>query len=156
MAKMKIIAGEKIEMARVFDEAGVALPVTRIQLVDVAGLVVGSDVTISGVSKGKGFAGVVKRHGFHGGPRTHGQSDRERAPGAIGSGTTPGRVLPGKRMAGRMGGTRVTIRGLRVVAVEPEAKILAVLGSVPGPRGMALEIKLAEAVAEVQSDGDQS
>lgn len=94
----------------------------------------GDAVRVTGVSKGKGFAGVVKRHGFAGGPRTHGQSDRERAPGSVGSGTTPGRVYRGKRMAGRMGNDRVTVRGLSVVAINPETNILTVKGLVPGGR----------------------
>ncbi|MFQ5451947.1 MAG: 50S ribosomal protein L3, partial [Candidatus Paceibacterota bacterium] len=72
-------------------------------------------VSVTGTSKGKGFAGVVKRHGFAGGPRTHGQSDRERAPGSIGASATPSRVMRGKRMAGRMGGERVTVKGITVV-----------------------------------------
>ncbi len=95
-------------------------------------LAVGDKVTITGTSKGKGFAGVVKRHGFMGGPRTHGQSDRERAPGSIGQTTTPGRVYRGKRMAGRMGNDRVTLRKLQVVAVDAEKNILTVKGLVPG------------------------
>lgn len=92
----------------------------------------GDPVRVTGTSKGKGFAGVVKRHGFHGGPRTHGQSDRERAPGAVGSGTTPGRVYKGKRMAGRMGSDKVTVKGLRVVAINPENNLLTIKGLVPG------------------------
>lgn len=92
----------------------------------------GDPVRVTGTSKGKGFAGVVKRHGFHGGPRTHGQSDRERAPGAVGSGTTPGRVYKGKRMAGRMGSDKVTVKGLRVVAIDPENNLLTIKGLVPG------------------------
>jgi len=92
----------------------------------------GDNIQVTGVSKGKGFAGVVKRHKFAGGPRTHGQSDRERAPGSIGQTTTPGRVYKGKRMAGRMGSDRVTVRGLTVVAVDPEKNILTVSGLVPG------------------------
>jgi large subunit ribosomal protein L3 len=96
--------------------------------------VAGDHIRVTGTSKGKGFAGVVKRHGFAGGPRTHGQSDRERAPGSIGQTTTPGRVYLGKRMAGRMGGERVTVRGLEVVAVEPETNTLLVKGLVPGGR----------------------
>lgn len=95
-------------------------------------LAVGDNVTVTGTSKGKGFAGVVKRHGFMGGPRTHGQSDRERAPGSIGQTTTPGRVYRGKRMAGRMGNDRVTLRKLRVVAVDAEKNMLTVKGLVPG------------------------
>lgn len=78
----------------------------------------GDKINVTGTSKGKGFQGVVRRHGFKGGPKTHGQSDRWRAPGSIGSGTTPGRVYKGKRMAGRMGGDRITVRGLEVVDVK--------------------------------------
>lgn len=93
---------------------------------------VGDKVRVIGTSKGKGFAGVVKRHGFSGGPKTHGQSDRHRAPGSIGSGTTPGRVYRGKRMAGRMGSERVSVRGLSVVAVSSDTNTLSVKGLVPG------------------------
>lgn len=92
----------------------------------------GDLVSISGVSKGKGFAGVVKRHHFAGGPRTHGQSDRERAPGSIGASTTPGRVLKGKRMAGRMGGERVTVKNLMIV--DSGDTEIVVKGLVPGAR----------------------
>lgn len=94
----------------------------------------GDPVRVTGVSKGKGFAGVVKRYHFAGGPRTHGQSDRERAPGSIGQTTTPGRVYRGKRMAGRMGTDTVTVRGLKVVSVDPENNILTIKGLVPGGR----------------------
>ncbi len=91
----------------------------------------GDIVDVIGVSKGKGFAGGVKRHGFHGGPKTHGQSDRHRAPGAIGQGTTPGRVYKGKRMAGRMGTDRVTVRNLKIVDVTADG-VLMIKGLVPG------------------------
>lgn len=108
----------------------------------------GEEVDIIGTSKGKGFAGVMKRHGFRGGPRTHGQSDRSRAPGSIGPGTTPGRVLKGTRMAGRMGGDRVTIKALLVVQADPERNLLLVEGSVPGPNGGLVMIrKGAESLA---------
>ncbi len=103
----------------------------------------GQLVDVVGISKGRGFAGVVKRHGFRGGPRTHGQSDRLRAPGSIGAGTSPGRVWKGQRMAGRMGGDRVTIQNLEVVEVVPEKNVLLVRGSVPGHRSSLLEIKHA-------------
>ncbi len=99
----------------------------------------GDKVDVSGTSKGKGFQGVVRRHGFHGGPRTHGQSDRERAPGSIGQTTTPGRVYKGKRMAGRMGGVRVTVSGLKVVDVNEEGLMLK--GVVPGPKKGLLEVR---------------
>jgi large subunit ribosomal protein L3 len=94
----------------------------------------GDRVDVIGTSKGRGFAGVVKRHGFSGGPKTHGQSDRHRAPGSVGSGTTPGRVFKGMRMAGRMGGERVTVKHLRVVQVDTERNLIALEGSVPGAR----------------------
>ena len=100
---------------------------------------VGDKVSVSGRSKGKGFQGVVKRYHFAGGPRTHGQSHSERAPGSIGQTTTPGRVYKGKRMAGRMGGERVTIRNLEVVEVTD--KSISVKGLVPGGRNGLLEIK---------------
>lgn len=101
----------------------------------------GDKVDVTGTSKGKGFAGVVKRHGFAGGPATHGQSDRHRAPGSIGSGTTPGRVWKGTRMAGRMGGERVTVQRLEIVEVDPERHLLLVKGSVPGARNGLLMIR---------------
>ena len=100
----------------------------------------GDVVKVSGISKGKGFQGVVKRHHFGGGSRTHGQSDRERAPGSIGSSSYPSRVFKGMRMAGRMGGRRVTVHNLRVVKVIPESNILLVGGSVPGAINSYLEI----------------
>ena len=95
----------------------------------------GEQVDLIGTSKGKGFAGVMKRHGFRGGPRTHGQSDRARRPGSIGPGTTPGRVYKGTRMAGRMGGERVTVKALEIVQADPERNLLVIKGSVPGPNG---------------------
>jgi large subunit ribosomal protein L3 len=93
---------------------------------------IGDKIRVCGVSSGKGFASAIKRHHFQGGPRTHGQSDRERAPGSIGSTTTPGRVFKGQRMAGRMGSDRVTVRGLTVIGVNPESKILKIKGLIPG------------------------
>lgn len=96
-------------------------------------------VIISATSKGKGFQGVVKRHRFGGGPRTHGQSDRERAPGSIGQTTTPGRVYKGKKMAGRMGGQRVTIKNIEVVEVTEKG--LLVKGLLPGSKGGLIEVR---------------
>ena len=90
----------------------------------------GDIVNVIGISKGKGYAGVVKRYHFKGGPKTHGQSDRHRAPGSIGSSTTPGRVYKGKRMAGRMGQDKVTVKNLQVVFVTDEE--IFVKGLVPG------------------------
>ena len=94
-------------------------------------------VTVSGTSKGRGFAGVMKRHGFSGGPATHGQSDRQRAPGSIGNASYPGRVFKGQRMPGRMGGKRVTVQRLRVERVDVERNLLLIRGAVPGaPNGL--------------------
>lgn len=98
----------------------------------------GDVVQVMGISKGKGFAGVVKRHHFKGGPRTHGQSDRERAPGSIGQTTTPGRVYKGKRMAGRMGSDRVTVKNLEVMDIAGD--VLTIKGLVPGGRNSLLVI----------------
>lgn len=95
---------------------------------------VGDVIRVTGTSKGKGFAGVVKRHNFRGGPRTHGQSDRERSPGSIGQTTTPGRVYRGKRMAGRMGNEKITVKGLEVVAVDQEKNLVTVKGLIPGAK----------------------
>ena len=102
----------------------------------------GDSVTVSGISKGKGFQGVVKRHGFHGGSRTHGQKHSEREPGAIGGGARAGgRVAKGMRMAGRMGGERVTVTNLRVIQVIPDENLILIEGAIPGRRGTVLEIR---------------
>lgn len=100
----------------------------------------GDKVKVSGLNKGRGFQGVVKRYGFHGGPKTHGQKDRLRAPGSIGA-TTPQRVMPGKKMAGRMGQERKTIKNLEIAGIDKEKNILMVKGAVPGMRGTIVEIK---------------
>ena len=117
---------------------------------------VGDIIQVTGTSKGKGFAGVVKRWHFAGGPRTHGQSDRERAPGSIGQTTTPGRVFKGKKMAGRMGGERVTLKNLQVVFVNPDTNEIDISGPVPGIPGGLLIIKRIsegklEGIQEVQA-----
>ncbi len=94
-----------------------------------------SYVDVIGTSKGKGFQGVVKRHGFGGvGQATHGQHNRLRAPGSIGACSYPSRVFPGLRMAGRMGGDRVTVQNLVVLKVIPEYNLLLVKGSIPGAK----------------------
>ena len=111
------------------------------QRFDVSLFAPGEHVDVTATSKGRGFAGVVKRHGFKGGPKTHGQSDRWRAAGSIGAGTTPGRVLKGTRMAGRMGGERVTVKNLEVVAIDAERNLLAVKGGIPGPPGALVMVK---------------
>ncbi|MBL7036390.1 50S ribosomal protein L3 [Candidatus Microgenomates bacterium] len=105
----------------------------------------GDVVSVTGISKGKGFAGVVKRWGFAGGSRTHGQSDRERAPGSIGQGTTPGRVHKGKKMGGRMGTDKTTVTNLHIIDVMDEQNEILVSGPVPGRIGAFLTMtKTAE------------
>lgn len=111
---------------------------------------VGDWVDVVGTSKGRGFAGVVKRHGFKGGPKTHGQSDRHRSPGSIGACATPGRVWKGMRMAGRMGNARVSAQNQRVELVDAERNLLAVRGSVPGPKGGLVLVKQARKSKEMQ------
>ncbi|HEY9796485.1 MAG TPA: 50S ribosomal protein L3 [Leptolyngbyaceae cyanobacterium] len=105
----------------------------------------GQIVDVSGTSIGRGFAGYQKRHNFKRGPMAHG-SKNHRLPGSTGPGTTPGRVFPGKRMAGRLGGTRVTIRKLEVVRVDADRNLLLIKGAVPGKPGALLSVVPAKQV----------
>jgi large subunit ribosomal protein L3 len=100
----------------------------------------GEKVKVSGISHGKGFAGTIKRHRFHRGPKTHG-SHNIRKPGSIGASATPSRVFKGMKMAGRMGGKRVTQIGLVVQDVVPEENLLLVKGAVPGPKNGFVEVR---------------
>ena len=100
----------------------------------------GDKVKVAGIGIGKGFAGTVKRHNFSRGPVTHG-SHNIRKPGSIGASATPSRVFKGIRMAGRMGGKRVTQVGLTVHSVEPEQNLLLVKGAIPGPKNGIVEIR---------------
>lgn len=110
--------------------------------IDLDTFAVGDKVAVSAVSKGKGFQGVVKRHGFHGGPRSHGQKHSEREPGSIGGGGRGGgKVIKGMRMAGRMGSDRVTVKNLKVLAIDKENNVMMVSGAVPGRRGTLVEIR---------------
>lgn len=108
--------------------------------IDISAFEVGDTVTVSGISKAKGFQGVVKRHGFAGLPRTHGTKHHERSPGSIGA-TGPQRVFKGTKMAGRMGGDRITVKNLKIVGIDREHNRLLVSGAVPGRRGTVLEIR---------------
>ena len=102
----------------------------------------GEFVDVAGTSKGKGFQGVVKRHGFAGvGQATHGQHNRLRAPGSIGAASYPARVFKGMRMAGRMGGERVTVQNLKVLKVVSEKNLLVVKGCVPGHKNAYVTIE---------------
>jgi large subunit ribosomal protein L3 len=100
-------------------------------------------IEVIGKSKGRGFAGFVKRHGFAGGRATHG-SMFHRAPGGIGASAYPSRVIKGTRMAGHMGDARVTVKNLRVAAVDAENNLLMIRGAVPGPNGSYVLIKKAQ------------
>lgn len=112
----------------------------RADKVDVSVFSPGDKVDVTGFSKGRGFTGVVKRHGFHGSPASHGHKDQLRMPGSIGD-KRQGPVSKGKRMAGRMGGGRITVKNLKVVEVDANKNILSLKGAVPGARNGLLLIK---------------
>lgn len=108
-------------------------------VVDIAQFKEGDKVKVSAISKGKGFQGVVKRHDFAGGPRTHGQKHSEREPGSIGGGLR-NKVPKKMRMAGRMGGDRVTVKNLKVLHIDSATNTLYISGAIPGKRGTLVEI----------------
>lgn len=110
------------------------------QKIDVSIFKEGDLVSISGISKGKGFAGGIKRWGFAGRPSTHGTKHEERTMGSVGS-STPAHVVKGRKMPGRAGGKRVTIKNLKVVKIDKEKNLIAVQGAVPGAKGSLLEIR---------------
>jgi len=113
----------------------------------------GQKVDISGDTMGRGFSGYQKRHGFSRGPMSHG-SKNHRLPGSTGAGTTPGRVYPGKRMAGRYGGKKVTTRSLEILQIDIDRNLLVVKGSVPGKPGSLLNIRPAKRVGvSIQGGG---
>ena len=103
----------------------------------------GQLVDVVGTSKGKGFAGVMKRHNFHGVSASHGAHRNHRKPGSIGASSTPSRVFKGMKMAGRMGGDRVTVLNLKVHAVDAEKGLILVKGAVPGARGRLVFVRNA-------------
>lgn len=103
----------------------------------------GTEVDVTGTSKGKGFAGTIKRWGFTSYRRTHGSHKNERRPGSVGACATPSRILKGKRMAGRMGNVKRTVQNLQVVSVDTEAGIIAIKGAVPGPKGSIVLVRSA-------------
>ncbi|MBF4614318.1 50S ribosomal protein L3 [Curtobacterium sp. VKM Ac-1376] len=139
-----------------FEAAGVTprRTLTEIRTADAAEYALGQELTVDtfeagqkvdvvGTSKGKGFAGVMKRHGFHGVGASHGAHRNHRKPGSIGASSTPSRVFKGMRMAGRMGGERVTVLNLTVHAVDAEKGLLLVKGAVPGARGRSVFVRTA-------------
>ncbi len=111
----------------------------------------GEIVSVSGISKGKGFQGVVKRHGFKGSPASHGTKHTLRAPGSIGS-AFPERVFKGKKMAGRMGSDRITVKGLEIIDISKEDDLLAIKGAVPGKPGTLLEIVVTKEIEAVKGE----
>lgn len=100
---------------------------------------IGETISVTGTSKGRGTAGVMKRHGFSGGPETHG-SKSHRWGGSTGTNTTPGRVLKGRKMAGRMGNARTTVKNLTIIDIRPDLNVIAVKGAVPGSKNSVVEI----------------
>lgn len=129
--EFKFLKEEKIENAGQFKEG---------DEVNISVFQEGDKVKISGISKGKGFQGVIKRWGFHGRPSTHGTKHEERTPGSTGS-SIPDRVVKGKKMAGRMGSDRTTVKNLKIVKIDKENNLLAIEGALPGRRGTLIEIK---------------
>lgn len=140
-----------------FAKAGVApvASLVEVRVDDVSGFQVGQEIgvadvltqggkaDVTGVSKGKGFAGVMKRHNFSGQGASHGNHKKHRAPGSIGACATPARVFKGTRMAGRMGGDKVTILNVEIVAVDAERGLLLLGGAVPGPNGSLVLVREA-------------
>jgi 50S ribosomal protein uL3 len=137
-----LIKGIKLEMSQIFGDNGLVVPVTRVVTEDaLAEDLVNKAVEVVGTSKGKGFAGVMKKWHFKGSMATRGQSTEPRKPGAIGS-QTPGRVLKGKKMAGRMGNNRVTVKGIKIVQVNLDKHEILVSGPLPGSRNSEVKIKV--------------
>ncbi|MFH1759368.1 MAG: 50S ribosomal protein L3 [Patescibacteria group bacterium] len=137
---MSKLIGKKLKMTQIFkDEKVVPVTVVKFDDGDLSSLKEGETVRLSGTSKSKGFQGVVKRHGFHGGPKSHGQKDRHRAPGSIGS-TGPQRVMPGKKMAGRMGGDKTTLKKVKIIEINVEKKEVSLKGAIPGNRNSIIHL----------------
>ena len=140
-----------------FDKAGVTprRHITELRTADAAEYNLGQELTVDGVfaagtkvdvmgtSKGKGFAGVMKRHNFKGVSSSHGSHRNHRKPGSIGASSTPSRVFKGMRMAGRMGGERVTVLNLKVHAIDADKGVMLVKGAVPGARGRLVFVRNA-------------
>lgn len=103
----------------------------------------GDQIDVTGTSKGKGYAGVMKRHNFRGMGDGHGVKKKNRHPGSVGNASTPGRTFRGQRMAGRMGGARVTVQNLEVVDIDTEHQLILVKGAIPGPDGHTVLIRSA-------------
>ncbi len=136
-AKSGVDAGKRLVELRLDDTSAYAVG----QEINVAILTAGDKVDVTAVSKGKGFAGAMKRHNFKGLGASHGTHKKHRSPGAIGACATPARVFKGTKMAGRMGGERVTTLNLEVIQSDPERELVLVKGAIPGPRGALVLIR---------------
>jgi large subunit ribosomal protein L3 len=134
-----VAPGERLVELRLDDVTGYEVG----QELTVETLADGDKIDVTAVSKGKGFAGVMKRHGFGGLRASHGVERKHRSPGSIGACATPGRVFKGLRMAGRMGGERVTTQNLTIHAVDAEKGLLLVKGAVPGAAGSVVLVTTA-------------
>src|SRR3989344_8323359 len=149
---MKIV-GQKIKMTQIWQDEKV-IPVTVIKYVAEKdaelSIKEGDMVKVTGISKGRGFQGVVKRHGFRGGNKTHGNKRSLRAPGSIGS-TAPQRVVPGRRMAGHMGMTQVSIKNLTVAAINKDESTIMLKGAVPGMRGSKIIVTTSHPAKKLQA-----
>jgi large subunit ribosomal protein L3 len=108
----------------------------------------GDVIDVTGTSKGKGYAGVMKRHNFRGMGDGHGVKKKNRHPGSVGNASTPGRTFKGQRMAGRMGGERVTVQNLEVVDIDTEHQLILVKGALPGPDGQVVLLRSAVRTAK--------
>jgi large subunit ribosomal protein L3 len=138
-AKAGVDPGKKLLELRVDDTAEFAVG----QELDVSVLAAGDKVDVTAVSRGRGFAGGMKRHNFKGQGASHGNHKKHRSPGSIGACATPSRVFKGTRMAGRLGGQKVTTLNLEVVQADTERDLLLLKGAVPGPRGGTVVIRTA-------------
>lgn len=142
--KTNILKGKKLNMSQVFGADGVVIPVTVLELAtSVSDDIVNKQAVLVGKSKGKGFAGVMKRWNFSGQRKTHGQSDSARKAGSIG-GQTPGRVFKGKKMAGRMGNKKITLKRIKILTLDGASNRIAVAGPVPGARNSKVILKLED------------
>lgn len=137
------IKGKKAHMTQIFNAEGKVIPVTVISVEsDLNDDMLNKPILLVGKSKGKGFTGVMKKWNFAGQQATRGQSDKARTAGSIGA-QTPSRVFKGKKMAGKHGNKRVTVKGLKIVTVDLENKQIMVSGPVPGARNSEVLIKVA-------------
>lgn len=159
------LKGRKLQMSQIFMDNGKVVPVTVVELdsansVKLADNFLNKDVVVVGKSKGKGFTGGIKRWGFRKQGETRGASNKVRAPGAIGS-QTPGRVYKGKKMAGHKGNVQITVKGLKIVSINPDLNQLMVSGPIPGARNSEVflnlgDIEIVEPVVETPEEVEEA